>query len=200
MDHLPRLRLLPHVCTICHLIPFKFEARETGSVLYMSNCIMGLWIMGTVDAIASLLAITKLRWKLGQNSTLKQSHSAVRHKADPVPRETTKFEVARETGSVLCEIASWDCFGDAIASFIGWVKICPPNSPTVQFGTALSKSPPRLHHWTVLGYLFFHCLYDAKLSTKMGQNSSRGRGDKESYGRCANGEWKATGTTKVEDV
>lgn len=117
----------------------------------------------------------------------------------PVSCETTKFEVARETGSVLCQIASWDCFGDAIASFIGWVKICPPNSPTVQFGTALSKSPPRLYYWTVLGYLFFHCLYDAKLSTKMGQNSSGGRGDKECYGRCVNGEWKAMGT-KVEDV
>ena len=73
MDHLPRLRLLPHVCTICYLIPFKFEARGTGSVLYMSNCIMGLWIMGTADAIASLLAITKLRGKLRQNSS--QSHA-----------------------------------------------------------------------------------------------------------------------------
>ena len=75
MDHLPRLRLLPHVCAICYLIPFKFEARETGSVLYMSNCIMGLWIMGTADAIASVLAVTKLRVKLGQNSSLKRSQS-----------------------------------------------------------------------------------------------------------------------------
>ena len=189
MDHLPRLRLLPHVCTICYLIPFKFEAPETRSLLYMSNCIMELWIMGTADAIASLLAITKLRGKLRQNFV---------PQTVLVSCETTKFEVARETGSVLCQIASWDCFGDAFAPFVGWVKICPPNSPTVQFGTALSKSPPRLHYWTVLGYLFFHCLYDAKLSTKMGQNSSGGRGDKECYERCANGEWKAKGT-KVED-
>jgi len=52
---------------------------------------------------------------------------------------------------VLCKIASWDCFGDAIASFIDWVKICPPNSPTVQFGTALSKSPPRFALLNCLG-------------------------------------------------
>ena len=43
MDHLPRPRLLPHVCTIYYLIPLKFEARETGSVLYMSDCILGLF-------------------------------------------------------------------------------------------------------------------------------------------------------------
>ena len=36
---------------------------------------MGLWIMGTADAIASLLAITTLRGKLGQISSLKQSQS-----------------------------------------------------------------------------------------------------------------------------
>ena len=39
----------------------------------MSNCIMGLWIMGTAVAIASLLAITKLRGKLRQNSSQSQA-------------------------------------------------------------------------------------------------------------------------------
>ena len=191
MDHLPRPRLLPHVCTICYLIPFKFEASETGSVLYMSNCIMELWIMGTADAIASLLAITKLRRKLRQNSSRKQSQSHAKQQNLKLHVRLGQCYVKLHHGTV--------CFGDAIASFIGWVKICPPNSHTVQFDTALSKSPPRLHYWTVLGYLFFHCLYDAKFCTKLGQNSSGGRGDKECYGRWANGKWKAKGT-KVEDV
>lgn len=34
---------------------------------------------------------------------------------------------------MLCRIAQWDCFEDAIASCAGdWVQICPQNSPTVQ--------------------------------------------------------------------
>ena len=31
---------------------------------------------------------------------------------------TSYFLVERETGSVLCRTALWDCFGNAIASFI----------------------------------------------------------------------------------
>ena len=33
------------------------------------------------------------------------------------------YKVARETGSVLCQTALWDCFGNAIASFIGYYKV-----------------------------------------------------------------------------
>lgn len=91
--------------------------------------------MGTADAIASVLAITKLRVKLGQNSSLKRSQS-------PVKEQNLKLHV--RLGQ--CYVKLHHGTGDAIAFFIGWVKICPPNSPTVQFGTALSKSPPRLHY------------------------------------------------------
>ena len=38
-------------------------------------------------------------------------------------------KVARETGSTLCRIAPWDCFGDAVASSIGWLRIHPPPPP-----------------------------------------------------------------------
>ena len=51
-------------------------------------------------------------------------------------------KVTRETGSVLCRIALWDCFRDTVASFIGRLRIhlpfprpLPPSpSPMVQFG------------------------------------------------------------------
>ena len=33
------------------------------------------------------------------------------------------YKVAGETGSVLCQTALWDCFGNAIASFIGYYKV-----------------------------------------------------------------------------
>ena len=33
------------------------------------------------------------------------------------------YKVARETRSVLCQTALWDCFGNAIASFIGYYKV-----------------------------------------------------------------------------
>ena len=33
------------------------------------------------------------------------------------------YKVVRETGSVLCQTALWDCFGNAIASFIGYYKV-----------------------------------------------------------------------------
>ena len=33
------------------------------------------------------------------------------------------FEFARETGAVLCRIALWDCFEDAIAYFIGYYEV-----------------------------------------------------------------------------
>ena len=59
------------------------------------------------------------------------------------------FQVSRETGLLLCRIALWDCFGDAIAYFIGyyncagnWVKFRPQNIPIVQF----DKTPTRLKH------------------------------------------------------
>ena len=34
----------------------------------------------------------------------------------------------------------------------------------------------------------------------MGQNSSGGSGDKECYGRCANGEWKAKGIQQEKKI
>ena len=33
------------------------------------------------------------------------------------------YKVTRETGSVLCQPALWDCFGNAIASFTGYYKV-----------------------------------------------------------------------------
>jgi len=83
------------------------------------------------------------------------------------------FEVARETGSVSCRIALWDCFGDAIATsfpgfswvgenpgnevdaiatFIGYYQVAqetgpriffPKNSPMVQFDTTPTQSHAR---------------------------------------------------------
>ena len=35
-------------------------------------------------------------------------------------------KVTRETGSALCRIAPWDCFGEAVASFIGRLRIHLP--------------------------------------------------------------------------
>ena len=51
-------------------------------------------------------------------------------------------KVTRETGSALCRIAPWDCFGHAVASIIGRLRIhlpsptppFPPPNPMVQFG------------------------------------------------------------------
>ena len=65
-----------------------------------------------------------------------------------------KFEVVRETGSVLCGTALWDYNWDAVALFIGcyevalenWVKLRPPKQkpthivPTVQFETTSTQS------------------------------------------------------------
>ena len=34
-----------------------------------------------------------------------------------------QYKVKRETGYVLCRIALWDCFGVAIASFIGYYEV-----------------------------------------------------------------------------
>ena len=59
------------------------------------------------------------------------------------------FDVARETGSVSCRIALWDCFGDAIAAFVGNYEVAqetgprifvPKNSPMVQFDTTPTQS------------------------------------------------------------
>ena len=49
---------------------------------------------------------------------------------------------------MLCRIALWDCFGEAIASFIGdyevaqetWSQFYPPNCPMVQFYSTGSSS------------------------------------------------------------
>ena len=48
-------------------------------------------------------------------------HSRVTSRDSPKWRACSRafFEVARETGSVSCQIALWDCFVDAIAAFIG---------------------------------------------------------------------------------
>ena len=44
------------------------------------------------------------------------------------------LRMARETGSVLCPIAPWDCFWDAIASFIGYHEVAQETySPIIQF-------------------------------------------------------------------
>ena len=59
------------------------------------------------------------------------------------------FEVARETGTVSCRIAPWDCFGDAIAAFVGHYGVAqetgprifvPKNSLMVQFDTTPTQS------------------------------------------------------------
>lgn len=52
----------------------------------VSNCTTGFH--GTVLRMQSLLllGIKKLHEKLGQNSSLKLSHSAIRHNTDPVSR------------------------------------------------------------------------------------------------------------------
>ena len=45
-------------------------------------------------------------------------------------------KVTRETGSALGRIAPWDCFGDAVASIIGRLRIhLPPHPPTESHGT-----------------------------------------------------------------
>ena len=86
------------------------------------------------------------------------------------PYSRAFFEIARETGSVSCRIALWDCFGDAIATsfpgfsrvgenpgnkvdaiaaFIGYYQVAqetgprifvPKNSPMVQFDTTPTQS------------------------------------------------------------
>ena len=33
------------------------------------------------------------------------------------------YQFPRETGSVLCPVALWDCFGEAITSLIGYYKV-----------------------------------------------------------------------------
>ena len=36
---------------------------------------------------------------------------------------TLGISIPRETGSVLCPVALWDCFGEAITSLIGYYKV-----------------------------------------------------------------------------
>ena len=58
------------------------------------------------------------------------------------------FNTPPNTRPVLCRIAPCECFGDAIAAFLGHYKVgqetgskfAPKNSPTVQFDTTLTQS------------------------------------------------------------
>ena len=62
---------------------------------------MGLWIMGTADAIASVLAITKLRVKLGQNSSLKRSQSHAKQQNLKLHVRLGQYYVKLHHGTVL---------------------------------------------------------------------------------------------------
>ena len=65
------------------------------------------------------------------------------------------LNLARETGSALCQIAPWDCFGDVIASLFGYYEVAPKtgskgvpqNSPIIQF----ESTSAQLHE--PIGYL-----------------------------------------------
>ena len=59
------------------------------------------------------------------------------------------YKVAGETGSVLCQTALWDCFGNAITSFI---QCCV-----------------KLHYGIVLGTLSLLLLAVTKLRARLGQ-------------------------------
>ena len=48
-------------------------------------------------------------------------------------RSIGHFQYAHKTGSVLCRTASRDCFGDAIASFIGQSAISKWITETLKF-------------------------------------------------------------------
>ena len=89
--------------------------------------------MGTADAIASLLAITKLRGKLRQNSS--QSHAK---------QQNLKLHV--RLGQCYVKLHHGTVLGMLSLLLLAGLKFALQNSPTVQFGTALSKSSPRLHY------------------------------------------------------
>ena len=93
--------------------------------------------MGTADAIASVLAITKLRGKLGQNSSLKRSQSHAKQQNLKLHVRLSQCYVKLHHGTVL---------GMLSLLLLAGLKFALQNSPTVQFGTALSKSSPRLHY------------------------------------------------------
>ena len=112
------------------------------------------WELGKCDEIGRLLS------SLFFSSLLFSSRLVSSRPVPSRPVSSLLFcslylNLARETGSALCQIAPWDCFGDVIASLFGYYEVAPKtgskgvpqNSPIIQF----ESTSAQLHE--PIGYL-----------------------------------------------
>ena len=132
-----------HSTKMCHS-PCSFQ--------FWNRCCLGIIIYqaDTFNPRRLISLATKLLFSLAQDQNL----LALGNRVISFPAfvrgmfKSGHFNTLPNTRPVLCRIAPCECFGDAIAAFLGHYKVgqetgskfAPKNSPTVQFDTTLTQS------------------------------------------------------------